>query len=44
MIEITLEVGDDEEGALERCPYCGMMTPTPCDEPPPDYCHVFAAQ
>jgi hypothetical protein len=23
---------------LERCPYCGIRTEEPCDEPPPDTC------
>ncbi len=32
---------DDQFGLwhqLERCPFCGIMTLSPCDEPPPDIC------
>lgn len=25
-------------GDLEKCPFCGARTETPCDEPPPDTC------
>jgi hypothetical protein len=23
---------------LEKCPFCGLLVDTPCDEPPPDIC------
>ena len=29
---------DDETPEPERCPYCGGMFETPCDEPPVDTC------
>lgn len=33
---------DDQFGlfcdSLERCPFCGIMTTNPCDQPPPDVC------
>lgn len=33
-------MGDDEEG---RCPFCGVRTTTPCDEPPPAPCDTLMA-
>lgn len=27
-----------ERPALERCPFCGILTESPCDSLPPDTC------
>lgn len=28
----------EDADILEKCPYCGLRTENPCDEPPPCYC------
>jgi hypothetical protein len=34
---------NDEAPEKERCPYCGALVDTPCDEPPPDTCEQALA-
>lgn len=26
---------------LEKCPFCGLLTETPCDSPPPTMCDTL---
>lgn len=28
----------EESDEFERCPFCGALVESPCDEPPPDVC------
>lgn len=32
------EIEPIEEEEKEKCPFCGIMSTSPCDSPPPDIC------
>lgn len=34
----------EDTSELETCEFCGYLVESPCEEPPPDYCHQLTQE